>query len=172
MPEDVDYLDDEFLYRGFKGVNIDDFLHHYRPQICHVQHFISMPADLGSDSAQVDTELIDRSHCSTIIATSIQRERLEKSTLDYPRKLQQHCRSKPAATLCTSTKKIAVNNIKIYKSSSSRALKKKLSHEEKAEHRREQNREAQRRFREKRMILSWRSLACPDDLSWPLFSEK
>ena len=155
-----------YLKCSFEMANIDEFLQHYIPQQRHIQTFMSMSADL--ELAEVDTDMMDLQICKPII--SISTSTLEEGKRTTAFVSHPNSFSERSVTRCASTKKMPSKDDKVCKRSSSKALKKKLSLEEKADLRREQNREAQRRFREKQMILSWRCLGSQHDPQWPVLN--
>ena len=129
----------EELYRKqhglMKSASIDEFLHSYRPQITHVQNFL---ASDGEPFPIVDFETMSNTKEHDISSYAIQ-----TVSSGQPTGKAQNLSNNPG-------------NIGITLKQSTSTVRKRsgvrLSSEIKLERRREQNREAQRRRREKLML--------------------
>ena len=144
--------------RPEKSVSIDDFLHCYRPRPCHVQHFLACcgaPFDaLKSVHAQtINTSQVNFSleqNAANALPLSIKSSDLRSiqpsqskergpAYMDNCLELGQRAAKHPA---------VSKQAVRISKQASAQ-----LTASGKAERRRDQNREAQRRYRERQMYL-------------------
>lgn len=118
---------------------IDDFLYNYLPELNHIQEFMSSPFD-DKCSHQNDTHNV----WPTCIS---QYERSSEQYVQAARPAIQDIR-----IASPSIQNVAFELGNYSKPNSTVSKKRKLSPEVRAERRREQNREAQRRYRERQMF--------------------
>ena len=142
-----------------KSASVDDFLHRYRPQLSHVQEFLVCSADpFDPPSTGFHAQAIQASKQAAFVLEQSEQScagSVKPSHLGFAR-LSRSMDRDPAPMLKSS---VLGNHDVTYvvlgpqTARISKQASDQLTESGKAERRRDQNREAQRRFRERQMYL-------------------
>ena len=123
--------------------SVDEFLYHYTPHMVHIQEFIRSHDENPTEAAEAGCPEIGTSFSCNDSSDGLPRI---KSNSSNP--------NKPASNVYKSLSLVAVDQQSgLWSNQRTRREYKKMSPEGRVQRRRDQNKEAQRRYREKQMLL-------------------